>query len=142
MKNLRTKLLLSSVMCMLCFSSCSLFGSRKENADNGYSEKRAGMEADASGRIAQARSLLSQGNAAEARNVVAKMRKDCYLAITARTASILLMDSIDIAESKQNLSRVDSLLRQHSDSVTSDDFDEACRKVQFYEQKLRHDQQK
>lgn len=90
----------------------------------------------------QARSLLSQGRSGEARRVVEKMRKDCYLAITARTASILLMDSIDIAESKQNLARVDSLLRLHADSVSSDDFDEACRKVQFYEQKLRHDKQK
>ncbi len=142
MKDFRLKYLLCLLTVLACFSSCGLLGSRKGDAENGYSEKRASMEADASQRLVQARSLLSQGRSGEARRVVEKMRKDCYLAITARTASILLMDSIDIAESKQNLARVDSLLRLHADSVSSYDFDEACRKVQFYEQKLRHDKQK
>ncbi len=142
MKDFRLKYLLCLLTVLACFSSCGLFGSRKGDAENGYSEKRTSMEADASQRLVQARSLLSQGRSGEARRVVEKMRKDCYLAITARTASILLMDSIDIAESKQNLARVDSLLRLHADSVSSYDFEEACRKVQFYEQKLRHDKQK
>lgn len=142
MKHLRIKFLLGLLAVVVCLFSCNSFGLRKENAESGYSEKRVTMETDASQRLAQARALLSQGKSREAKSVIEKMRKDCYLAITARTASILLMDSIDIAESKQNLARVDSLLRQHSDSVSSDDFDEACRKVQFYEQKLCHDKQK
>ncbi len=142
MKHLRIKLLLGLLAVVVSLLSCNSFGSRKEKAENGYSEKRAVMEADASQCLAQARLLLSQGRSREAKSVLEKMRKDCYLAIAARTASILLMDSIDIAESKQNLAEVDSLLRQHSDSVSSDDFDEACRKVQFYEQKLRHDKQR
>lgn len=142
MKHLRIKFLLGLLAVVVCLFSCNSFGLRKENAESGYSEKRATMETDASQRLAQARALLSQGKSREAKSVIEKMRKDCYLAITARTASILLMDSIDIAESKQNLARVDSLLRQHSDSESSDDFDEACRKVQFYEQKLCHDKQK
>lgn len=142
MKDLRFNFVLGLLVIAASFSSCNSSGSQKSSAENGYSEKRAEMEADASQRLAQARLLLSQGKSGEAKHVIEKMRKDCYLAITARTASILLMDSIDIAESKQNLSRVDSLLRQHADSISSDDFDEACRKVQFYEQKLRHDKQK
>lgn len=142
MKHLRIKFLLGLLAVVVCLFSCNSFGLRKENAESEYSEKRATMETDASQRLAQARALLSQGKSREAKSVIEKMRKDCYLAITARTASILLMDSIDIAESKQNLARVDSLLRQYSDSVSSDDFDEACRKVQFYEQKLCHDKQK
>lgn len=142
MKDLRFKFVLGLLVIAVSFSSCNSSGSQKENVQNGYSEKRAGMEADASQRLAQARLLLSQGKSGEAKRIIEKMRKDCYLAITARTASILLMDSIDIVESKQNLSRVDSLLRQHADSISSDDFNEACRKVQFYEQKLRHDKQK
>lgn len=142
MKDLRFKFVLGLLVIAASFSSCNSSSSQKNSAENGYSEKRAEMEADASQRLAQARLLLSQGKSGEAKRTIEKMRKDCYLAITARTASILLMDSIDIAESKQNLSRVDSLLRQHADSISSDDFDEACRKVQFYEQKLRHDKQK
>ncbi len=142
MKDLSFKFLLVLMAVAVSLTSCNSSGSRKESAESGYSEKRVNMEADASQRLAQARLLLSQGKSGEAKQTIEKMRKDCYLAITARTASILLMDSVDIAESKQNLARVDSLLRQHADSVSSDDFDEACRKVQFYEQKLRHDKQK
>lgn len=142
MRNISLYLLLSVVA--LCFSlmSCNVKEPSGNVSDKGYSEKRTAMEADAAGRLAQARTFLAQGNTSSARDIIKKMRKDCYLAIDARKSSILLMDSIDIAESKSNLAKVDSLLRLCVDTVSKDDFDEACRKVQFYEQKLRHDSAK
>ena len=67
------------------------------------------------------------------------MRKDCYLALDARGEGILLMDSIDLQQARVDLALTDSLLRVGCDTVEQADFDEACRKVQFYERKIQHD---
>ena len=97
------------------------------------------METEAQVRLSMARAKLAQFQCAEAKAIVVKMRKDCYLALSARKEGILLMDSIDIQQARIELSKADSLMqRQHSGS-TSNDFDEACRKVQFYERKLQYD---
>ena len=134
MKNL---LLLFAALC-LC-SACSLFKTKEDPKTEAYSENRSRMEKEAQQRLAKARSLLSGGNCVQAKAVVEQMRKDCYLALDARKEGILLMDSIDLQLARVELARTDSLLRAGCDTLEQADFDEACRKVQFYERKIQHD---
>lgn len=99
------------------------------------------MEKEADGRLALARRQLAAGDYAGARQTIGQMRKDCYLALDARTQGIVVMDSVDLMEACAALARTDSLLRVQPDSARQTEFEELCRKVQFYERKIRHDLQ-
>lgn len=128
------------LMFMLTIIACSAGGGTKNNANiEDRSEARNKMETEAQARLSMARTKLAQMQCAEAKAIVIKMRKDCYLALSARKEGILLMDSIDIQQAKLELSKADSLMQKQHSISTSDDFDEACRKVQFYERKLQYD---
>ena len=128
------------LMLMLTIIACSAGGGTKNNVNTeDRSEARNKMETEAQARLSMARTKLAQMQCAEAKAIVIKMRKDCYLALSARKEGILLMDSIDIQQAKFELSKADSLMQKQHSILTSDDFDEACRKVQFYERKLQYD---
>lgn len=128
------------LMLMLTIIACSAGGGTKNNVNTeDRSEARNKMETEAQARLSMARTKLAQMQCAEAKAIVIKMRKDCYLALSARKEGILLMDSIDIQQAKLKLSKADSLMQKQHSISTSDDFDEACRKVQFYERKLQYD---
>ena len=128
------------LMLMLTIIACSAGGGTKNNVNTeDRSEARNKMEIEAQARLSMARTKLAQMQCAEAKAIVIKMRKDCYLALSARKEGILLMDSIDIQQAKLELSKADSLMQKQHSISTSDDFDEACRKVQFYERKLQYD---
>ena len=128
------------LMLMLTIIACSAGGETKNNANTeDRSEARNKMETEAQARLSMARAKLAQMQCAEAKAIVIKMRKDCYLALSARKEGILLMDSIDIQQAKLELSKADSLMQKQHSISTSNDFDEACRKVQFYERKLQYD---
>lgn len=128
------------LMLMLTIIACSAGGGTKNNVNTeDRSEARNKMETEAQARLFMARTKLAQMQCAEAKAIVIKMRKDCYLALSARKEGILLMDSIDIQQAKLELSKADSLMQKQHSISTSDDFDEACRKVQFYERKLQYD---
>ena len=128
------------LMLMLTIIACSAGCGTKNNVNTeDRSEARNKMETEAQARLSMARTKLAQMQCAEAKAIVIKMRKDCYLALSARKEGILLMDSIDIQQAKLELSKADSLMQKQHSISTSDDFDEACRKVQFYERKLQYD---
>lgn len=128
------------LMLMLTIIAYSAGGGTKNNVNTeDRSEARNKMETEAQARLSMARTKLAQMQCAEAKAIVIKMRKDCYLALSARKEGILLMDSIDIQQAKLELSKADSLMQKQHSISTSDDFDEACRKVQFYERKLQYD---
>lgn len=128
------------LMLMLTIIACSAGGGTKNDVNTeDRSEARNKMETEAQARLSMARTKLAQMQCAEAKAIVIKMRKDCYLALSARKEGILLMDSIDIQQAKLELSKADSLMQKQHSIATSDDFDEACRKVQFYERKLQYD---
>lgn len=137
MKFIRIPLLI--LLAALTLPSCSLFGGKKDKDSDSYSDHRLQMEIEAQALLALARTQLSQGAHAKARATIVKMRKDCYLALDARRQGILLMDSIDLADARALLVRVDSGMHAGVDSIGRGDFDEACRKVEFYERKLKHD---
>lgn len=128
------------LMLMLTIIACSAGGGTKNNVNTeDRSEARNKMETEAQARLSMARAKLAQMQCGEAKAIVIKMRKDCYLALSARKEGILLMDSIDIQQAKLELSKADSLMQKQHSISTSDEFDEACRKVQFYERKLQYD---
>lgn len=118
-------------------ASCSSSGQNKSHEDQ--SELRKKMEKTAQQYLSQARSQLAQKQLEAAKATIGDMRKKCYQAITARKEGILLMDSIDLEMARQELVRTDSLLHAGEPQLSQSDFDEACRKVEFYERKLRHD---
>lgn len=129
-----------TAMLMLTIIACSAGGGTKNNVNTeDRSEARNKMETEAQARLSMARAKLAQMQCGEAKAIVIKMRKDCYLALSARKEGILLMDSIDIQQAKLELSKADSLMQKQHSISTSDEFDEACRKVQFYERKLQYD---
>ena len=128
------------LMLMLTIIACSAGGGTKNHVNTeDRSEARNKMETEAQARLSMARAKLAQMQCGEAKAIVIKMRKDCYLALSARKEGILLMDSIDIQQAKLELSKADSLMQKQHSISTSDEFDEACRKVQFYERKLQYD---
>lgn len=128
------------LMLMLTIIACSAGGGTKNNVNTeDRSEARNKMETEAQARLSMARAKLAQMQCGEAKAIVIKMRKDCYLALSARKEGILLMDSIDIQQAKLEISKADSLMQKQHSISTSDEFDEACRKVQFYERKLQYD---
>lgn len=128
------------LMLMLTIIACSAGGGTKNNVNTeDRSEARNKMETEAQARLSMARAKLAQMQCGEAKAIVIKMRKDCYLALSARKEGILLMDSIDIQQAKLELSKADSLMQKQHSISTSNEFDEACRKVQFYERKLQYD---
>lgn len=118
-------------------SSCSQSGSNKPADD--YSDRRTEMEAKAQTFLAEARTSFANGNHAAAKQRIETMRKDCYLAITARKEGILLMDSIDIEMARRELVKADSTAQAAASPDAQAAFDEACKKVEFYERKLKHD---
>lgn len=131
---------LSLLIVGIALSSCSLFKkSSNDDPTADYSNERKRMETDAQGRLTQARQYLSQGKCKEAKETIEKMRESCPLAIDARYKAILLMDSVDLQQARQELQNADSLLRKNPSNSVKGEFDEACRKVQFYERKLQYD---
>lgn len=132
------KYLFPLLLPLLC-SSCSLFTPKEKEPKPEYSEARTRMESEAQTRLAQARAALSAGDCDRAKAIIEKMRKDCYLALSARSEGILLMDSVNILQSKNELQQADSLLRANGSAEARERFDEACRKVQFHERKLQYD---
>lgn len=134
------KHLLYVAFLLIALTSCSFFSSKSEKPD--YSENRARMEAKAQKMLSSARAQLARSQCSQAKATIEKMRKDCYLALDARKAGILLMDSVDLQLARNELAMVDSLLRAKTDRVSQADFDEACRKVQFYERKIQYDKSK
>lgn len=132
-----------SILTILCITLSACSSKKAEDTKTeAYSENRTKMEAEAQQMLTAARECLAQSEFAEAKATIQKMRKKCYLALDAREQGILLMDSIDLATAQHELSNMDSLMRAGIDSITQEDFEEACRKVQFYKQKIQHDNKK
>lgn len=121
------------------FTSCS---SSTQDKKTDYSEARTKMESKAASMLQTARNEMQSQQFAKAKAIIQNMRKECYLALDARAQGILLMDSIELRIAQQELTTADSLLRANADTISQSEFDEACRKVQFYERKLQYDSNK
>ncbi len=129
------------ILTLLSTVSCKKQQTSKTDID-GYSNHRRIMEKKAQLSLKNARTHLAQGNIIAAKDTLEKMRNDCYLALNARREGILLMDSIDLQQSKIELFSADSLVRLKPSDENRQNFNESCQKVQFYERKLQFDKQK
>lgn len=124
---------------LLLLTACGGGTQSKQPDTENYSEARTEMEARAQQLLVVARRQLAASQNEAARQTIRQLRKECYLALSARREAILLMDSVDLQQARLELSRTDSLMRAGHDSVGKEEFDEACRKVQFYERKIQFD---
>ena len=129
-----------TIGCMsLVRGGCSLFSKRTPtDPTEGYSDERKAMEQEAQRRLDMARKQLMQNQVQEAKATIKKMRKDCYLALSARKAGILLMDSVDLRIAQNELMKQDSIVLKNPE-YGKEAFKKACEKVQFFERKLQYD---
>ena len=98
------------------------------------------METEAQKRLQIARKQLAQNQCETAKATIQQMRTDCYLALEARRQGILLMDSIDLKQARNDVVHADSIMRSGNNSSQAlNTFNEACSKVQFYERKIQYD---
>lgn len=127
---------LSLLIALPLLAACN---SKKDEPANQQSERRQQMEKAAAEKLRSARTHLAAGRYEAARNDIKAMRKDCYLAITARQEGIILMDSVDLAAAQSELISADSVLQLRKTEETQAAFEEACRKVEFFKRKIQHD---
>lgn len=107
------------------------------------SEKRSMMEKNGRKMLLDARQALEEGNYNAARKAIKDLRENFPLALNAREEAILLADSIELFEARQQLEEVDKFINQErmekKDSLQAE-YDELCQKVKFYLRKLQYDQ--
>lgn len=121
---------------------CACQGKTTNQPDTTFSERRTQMETEGQKRLATARTQLANNQCKEAKATIKQMRNDCYLALTARKQGIVLMDSIDLQLARCELAHIDSIMQHSPSPQVTQTFEEACRKVQFYERKLQYDKQR
>lgn len=137
MKQILTHIFLALVS-LSTFLACQSNSSNKEKAT--FSHRREQMETEAQKRLQIARKQLAQNQCEAAKATIQQMRTDCYLALEARRQGILLMDSIDLKQARNDVVHADSVMRSGNNSSQAlNTFNEACSKVQFYERKIQYD---
>lgn len=104
------------------------------------------IEAKGEGCLQVARQALMSGEYETARTAIDSLRAKFPLALNAREAAILLLDSVELEASKHQLlvadkDRKDSIRfsRHDLDSIQFE-YEEALQKIKFYRHKLKHDQ--
>lgn len=117
--------------------------SHKGESSDEPSEKRSMMEKNGRKMLLDARQALEKGNYNAARKAIKDLRENFPLALNAREEAILLADSIELFEARQQLEEVDKFINQErmekKDSLQAE-YDELCQKVKFYLRKLQYDQ--
>lgn len=123
---------------LVCLWHC--WGCSSNNTTE-WSEARIEMEKSAMQRLEAAREAVDQGQFAQARSIIIEMRRKDSLAITAREAGILLMDSINLLEAEDDMKRLGNEMLKASSGIDSLQrlWEDAQRKRKFYQRKLEHD---
>lgn len=130
------------------------------------SEKKTDVETPAGIMLNQARVLMIQKNYDAARDSIELMRQLYPTAFTARSAGIIVMDSIELLAAQDSLATLDSILQKERivfEEIKKKDnrganspfykqknkvfyleqnFDEICAKVKFYLRKIEVDKEK
>lgn len=86
--------------------------------------------------------LLNTHKYSEARTAIDTLRQKYPLALNAREEGILLLDSIEIADASETLTRMNSMpenAKTHSADSIELSKGEARLKLEFYTKKLAHD---
>lgn len=132
-------------------------------AGTACSSGEADPEIQAARMLHQARVLLQQKDYAAARDTVEAMRRTCPKAFKARTAGIVVMDSIELCEAQDTLALLDARLQAEQQQLATlqnlaskgrnpdyynqknkvfylrQHVDEICAKVKFYLRKIEID---
>jgi hypothetical protein len=109
-------------------------------------QNKPDVEAEGQKYLQRARISLQNGATKDAKALIDSLRVRCPMALNAREEGIILLDSINLVESKRQLDSMDcflqtaTLTRLGKDTM---DFkrDELNQKVRFFMKKLSHDQQ-
>ncbi len=121
---------------------------KKENAPSNdqqteWSENRKVMEERASGMLFEARQAMQQKNYEAARTKIEAMRKECYLALTARERGITLLDSVNLCEALDRMTQANDRLKSHPEAADSLNavIKECDRQIKFYRRKIQYNKQ-
>ena len=118
------------LLCAAVFAACGGGDNPEEQAGRYLNMSRASFQA---------------GKYVEAKAYIDSLRAKYPRALNAREAAIILLDSINIAQSKAELCQMEEDMSKivNPDKIAKDtlDFyhDEAVEKVRFFERKLQHD---
>lgn len=131
-----TKLILPIFLPLLLVAACT-----EKGAKNDWSENRQRMEVQGQKLLGEAREALARQDFETATQKIETMRRTCNLALDARQAGILLMDSVNIQETVFEMFRIDSLLSANAEDslVLAPRLEECGEKIKFYRRKLEHD---
>ena len=94
--------------------------------------------------LSKARTALSDSDLVKAHAAIDSLRSQCAEALNAREEGILLLDSIELAEARRQLTEAEKAASQQGldiytrDSVDTQ-LDRFATKVRFFEKKLSHD---
>lgn len=131
---------------LLCFSFLlALSLTACQSSAPQQSEARQKDEAKAVEVLQAARTALQQKDYDKARLQLRSLRKVSPLALNGREAGILLMDSVEMASTADQLRVADSLVQAQTQergapsSQAKARFDELCQQAKFYHRKLQHD---
>ncbi len=115
-----------------------------DKQEAGWSENRTVMEERASGMLFEARQALAQKKYDSARTKIKTMRKECYLALTAREQGITLLDSVNLCEALDRMTQANDWLKDHPEAADSLNaiIKECDQQVKFYRRKIQHDKRK
>ena len=96
--------------------------------------------------LALARASLRDADYSLARVYIDSLRARCAMALNAREDAIILLDSIDLAEAREQLGEAEYMAKQTGlDYIARDSFDtrldRARAKVHFFEEKIQYDKQ-
>jgi len=116
---------------------------KKNPAEANWSHARMEAETMADSLLRDSRRACLRGDYSRARLLLDSIRVHHALALNVREKGILLLDSINLFDARQQLERMDTLMAQSdvSDSVKAL-FEENAHKVKFYRRKLAHDRSK
>ena len=109
--------------------------------------KKQDVDQQAASCLRDSRMALSAGDYVKAKSYIDTLRLKYPTALNAREEGILLLDSINIKESKKELEEMEKKISgiENPTPVQKDTldfyYDEAKEKVRFFERKLQHDLQ-
>lgn len=128
-----------------------MFGCQNKSTNNvlpessgQQSKKRQQQEIEGQVYLTKARNLMMQKEYAVAAAQIDSLRKHCRLAFTAREEGILLLDSINLFETEDELVELDERMKVEKDSVEilKERFEELFTKAEFYRRKMEYDRNK
>lgn len=125
----------SLLLVMLCLVGC-------QKAHPDWSGHRCADEANALSYLATARERMRARDFAAAEAAIDSLRQYCPLALDGRKRGIIVADSIALLQAQEKLMQCDAQMIEAGECIPDSmklAYEDLCRKVKFYQRKIKHD---